>query len=670
MDFTKFQHCLRMQITADDLAEKRISDLVFYCKEYGFTNVMLMINAEEFNRGHITVQEAKPWVAVLKEAKQQLEQNGITVSLNNWIEIGHLDRCRTLKDGQNFTTMVDKNGNKCQMVACPLDENWKSYFIDYAKYLVRELQPDTFWIEDDFRYHNHEGLEWGGCFCQKHMDAYNSVLSTCYTREQFVKKVFRKGKPSKERKAWLDVSKNSMVSLAQDIANAVKEEKADINIAIMTSSPENHCLEMRDWHSLMSALENNHNKINRCHLPAYSENQGRGYYYYFNSISMAIRALCGDDTVFMPETENCSANYVLKSPEFMRFQVESAIPLLIKGMTYSIYDFVGNGVVSQMKYGDKVKLLTPYLQAVKDVNVKFSDLSGVIVPISEDIDYRLPIKNGYKDLLTNQFTTGGYLALQGVAYQYSLSKSFRNKTVALFGDSTFNFTDSQLEKLFKNNFVIIDGGAVLNLLERNLGSLIGVKSAKLFHAESDVFSYEECVDGQLVYGIEHFRATCRSASGSFVKIDYSKDYHVHTKVFDYEMNEYALGIVSSDNLMVVPYVINDFYFGQFSELRRHFVVNAVQSNFRNDYLCMVDNSITPYMYKLRNGFMLIFTNTGLDSLDKFSFAFSGSGSICDITSINKDGTRKPVEYSVKDGIVTIKHSFDGLSTMTLLVKTH
>ena len=106
----KFHNCLRVQITPDAQSGDRIRDLVSHCLQYGFDNVMLMINVEDFNRGHITREAAKEWVAVLKAAKAALEDAGISVSLNNWIEMGHADRGMKPYPGQNFGYLTDMNG--------------------------------------------------------------------------------------------------------------------------------------------------------------------------------------------------------------------------------------------------------------------------------------------------------------------------------------------------------------------------------------------------------------------------------------------------------------------------------------------------------------------------------------------------------------------------------
>jgi hypothetical protein len=153
---------------------------------------MLFINAEEYNVGHMTIEEAKPWLATMKKAKAAFEKEGISVSLNPWMEIGHLDRCRPLKEGQNFVTMVDYDGNQATMVACPLCENWKKYFLSYYQYIIQELEPEVVWVEDDFRLHNHGDLRFGGCFCDLHMKEYNKRLGTNYTRQEFTDRLFRK----------------------------------------------------------------------------------------------------------------------------------------------------------------------------------------------------------------------------------------------------------------------------------------------------------------------------------------------------------------------------------------------------------------------------------------------------------------------------------------------
>ena len=364
--FSPFENSLRIQITPDEYAKERIQGLVLHCKKFGFTNVIFLTTGEEFFLGHISPEEIKPWIDVVKTAAEKLRENGISVSLHHWIGIGHLDRGIRLKEGQNFTTMVDFNGKRSASVACPLDENWQKHFSSLLGYMIKEIRPDYYWVEDDFRLHNHAPLEWGGCFCEKHIAQFNKLLGTSYTRAEFCEKAFQKGEPTKEREAWLNISKKTMLDYASLIYKIVKGANPATNIALMTSFPEEHCLEARDWTELFERFSGDKEKLNRIHLPGYFERSGKDYMYDFNAISMAIRAFSPKDTKILPELENGSINPFRKNARYLAFQLESAIPLCLSGMTYNIYDPVANGAVEEFGFAKAVKNLTPYMQAVMD----------------------------------------------------------------------------------------------------------------------------------------------------------------------------------------------------------------------------------------------------------------------------------------------------------------
>ena len=156
--FSVFQNCLRMQIIPDEYEDERIDRLILHCKKYKINNVILNLNAEDLFAGHLTPQEISPWVETAKKAAARLRNEKISIGLHHWITIG-----------QNFTTMVDFNGKRSESVVCPLCENWRAHFTEFLGYLIREIKPDFYWLEDDFRLHNHSPLEWGGCFCEKHI---------------------------------------------------------------------------------------------------------------------------------------------------------------------------------------------------------------------------------------------------------------------------------------------------------------------------------------------------------------------------------------------------------------------------------------------------------------------------------------------------------------------
>lgn len=667
-DFSKFQNCLRIQITPDEFADERIAALVAHCKKFGFTNVMFLTTAEEFFIGHVTKEEIMPWVETVKKAAEILRENSVTVSLHHWIGIGHLDRGVGLKDGQNFTTMVDFNGRRSQSVACPLDEVWQESFQKFLGFMIREIKPEYYWVEDDFRLHNHAPLEWGGCFCEKHIAEYNRILNTSYTREEFCKKAFQKGAPTKERKAWLDVSRKTMLNYAALITKIVKDANPETKLALMSSFPEEHCLEARDWTKLFenfSGGDKNSAPLNRIHLPGYFERSGKDYMYDFNAISMAIRAFSPPDTKILPELENGSINPIRKNARYLGFQLEAAIPLCLSGMTYNIYDPVGNGPVEEYGFGKEIARLTPYMQAVNDTGIAYADLKGVVIPIDEEIVYQKKIEKNFYDLKTNMFHVGGYISAMGLSYRYSKEKSFNGETVCLFGDAVYAFTDDELRALFQDNFVLLDGGAVLLLKERGLLSCIGANAAELYPAETGYQTYEQVAGDTEIFGVKGFRASCRVAAGDFVKIEYENqaDISVLSNVYKGDGTLGWTAFAKGKHFLINPFVVNKLLYTQFSELRRKFVTEFAEENAKIVLNSRVEG-INPYLYVREKDSVAIFVNGTLENYENVEFFVKGI-EFTKILAVCKDGKEREIPFTVRGDAVLAECALPYMSTVTL-----
>lgn len=664
----KFLHCLRIQFPPKHYEDERIAEVVDYCVKYGFKNVMLFINAEEYNVGHMTIEEAKPWLETMKKAKEALVEKGITVSLNPWTELGHLDRCRPLKEGQNFTTQVDYDGDKCEMVACPLCENWKKYFLEFYQYIIKELDPDTVWVEDDFRLHNHGDLNFGGCFCDLHMQKYNARLGTKYTREEFTDRLFRKNPEKRVKKAWLDVNRECMASLAEDIGQAVAELGLGTKVGLMSSMHEKHALEGRDWHRLHKGFAAGGPIIDRLHLPCYDEISAKKYYVEFNRLPFHCRALLPKNTIVYPELENGSFSTFTKDARFLQFQLESAIPLCIEGMTYDIYDFVGNGIVDNFRYGEAVKDITPYLNGVMKLGLKYETLEGIILPIDEKTVYKRDSKiNKFDDLYPDESIFNAYLTSIGLSCKASTKKRFRNKIVALGGGNAYNFTKEQLIDLFENNFVLVDGGAARILIDKGLGALIGAVSYETYVGEHNVHSYEQVKDGILINDKKGYRVTAFGKAGDYVKISYKDESGAQSFVYDYLDNKIGVGDMDGGNYFVIPYVINGMYFEQYHDLRttllktflRKSGVELVLTNHAGVYV---------YLYKQHNKKVLIVVNSTEEDFEKTELEMQNIDFSRMYTISRKSGKRIVKKYERHGNMVYIKNKNSHLTTQVFILQ--
>ena len=667
MNYKTYHNCLRIQITPDGMQDERIENITEHCARYGFDNVMLCINQEEFNVGHITLEMAKPWVAVLKKAAAALRTKGISVSINNWIEIGHCDRGCHWYEGQSFTPFVDMKGQVAESIACPLCDAWFEYFAEYATYLVREIEPDTFWIEDDFRLHNHAPLYGVGCYCDKHMAMYNERLGTNYTREEFLEKVFAKGPANREREVWLDVNRDTMLLLSDKLGKMLKEAKPDIDVALMTSRPAAHCMEARDWDGLLSNLSRGGTKINRIHLP-YGEIPPKEFLYQINSQSMGIRALSGKDVVIMPEIEHGSSTLYAKTPRYLQFTLEGSLPLVISGSTYSIYGFHANGARDSFGFGEVVEKLQPYMQGVLDLDLDFFRMAGVVVPISAKTCYHKTVKKDYTDLTATEYCAAGYLSLLGIAFRYSEEKHFVGQTVFMTGSNADFFTDDELKALFANNFVIGDATLARTLESRGLLSLISATSTSELSYDKGEYSYEECADDQTVIcGVRKLRASARARClPPCLSVHYTDGVKVLTTLHNYTMKAVAAGMVRGEGFLMLPFSVDKNDYAMYDDLRRHFIMEAVADQ-KNTYVIGNTVGVSTYLYERDNDCVLILVNGNVDVMKNPTVRI-GNLSFEKAEKLCRNGELKKCSFTRSGDLITLDDTLDYMSSSVYLIK--
>ena len=667
MNYKTYHNCLRVQITPDGMQDERIENIAEHCARYGFDNVMLCINQEEFNVGHISLETAKPWVAVLKKAAEKIREKGLSVSINNWMEIGHCDRGCHFLEGQNFTPFVDMKGHVAQSIVCPLCDAYFDYFSEYATYLVREIDPDTFWIEDDFRLHNHAPLFGVGCYCEKHMAMYNERLGTQYTREELLEKVFAQGPLNREREVWLDVNRDTMLILAEKLGRMLKAAKPDIDVALMTSRPAAHCMEARDWDRLLGKLSQGSTRINRIHLP-YGEIPPKDFMYQINSQSMGIRTLSGDGVVIMPEIEHGSSTLYAKTPRYLRFTLEGSLPLVISGSTYSIYGFHANGARDSFGFGEVVRDLQPYMQAVRDLDLDFSRMAGVVVPIDERTCYHKTVKNDYTDLTATEYCAAGYLSALGIAFCYSQDKRFWGETVFLTGSNADFFTDGELCALFADNFVIGDATLARALEKRGLLSLIGATGISELSYENGEYSYEECVDDQTVIcGVRKLRASARARClPPCTSIHYTNDVTVLTTLHNYTMQVVAAGMARGKNFLVLPFAVDKNEYAMYDDLRRHFVMEAVAEQ-GGAYVIGNAIGVSTYLYEREGDRVLMLVNGNVDIMEQPTLRV-GNVPFTTLEKLGRDGTFAPCAFTREGDAITLDDTIDYLSSAVYLLK--
>lgn len=564
---TGYRYMPRITIAPGVCEEERIRTLAAYCKKYRYDEVMFFLNAEDLNEGHIEKDSAERYLAVIERAKRELEKEGIATSLNPWNTLLGCERGRTLKAGQDFATMVDIDGKHGAVTPCPLSEPWRRYLLDYYLYMTERIRPEIIWVEDDFRMHNHSPLHWGGCFCSKHMQLYSEEAGRSLTREELVRGMADGGCGGLYRRVYSAVTRRTMRELAEYLGDGIRRRFPRQKIGLMTSDPKMHSVEGRDWYGILYAFGGDA-PIDRIHLPCYRQCSAQDYCWGYNDISMQTRALIPEETCVLPEIECALFSPYTKSANFVRFQAESSLSLCPEGVTLDLDCFAGNGIVPEYGYGEKLAEIKDYLSAFVKLQVPFSAMRGIAVPVREDAFLYAQPQESVCDVRINENWWASHLACLGISFRYEKHRAFENEIVAVSGGYFNGLSDEEIADLFEKNYVLLEGNCVEILFRRGLQHLIGAKSYRILDAEKGECSFEEAENGKEYLGMKRARASALVTCPLFLNITYeAAPAEIYTRMCGYRAEPVGIGEAATEKAFVLPYLCETKHAGLLTTMR-------------------------------------------------------------------------------------------------------
>jgi hypothetical protein len=154
------------------------------------------------------------------------------------------------------------------------------------------------------------------------MKLYQEKLGKAESRAEFVKNMLKPGEPTIERKIYLDQARKEMIENEHLIEQAVHKVSPNTDLGQMTSFPDWHAIEGRDWPSLFDAQAGpGHPRVARPHLPSYNEVAPLIYGRKFEEYSRTTAAFLGPRAELYPELENSMWTPQVKSNTFIAFQI-------------------------------------------------------------------------------------------------------------------------------------------------------------------------------------------------------------------------------------------------------------------------------------------------------------------------------------------------------------
>ena len=640
-----------------------ITDLLTFAKQAGIDDVMVFSLEENLNTGHIDDKELSAYLDMMKDVKASLLGAGVGFSINPWATTLHRVGGARLKPGQDFRLMVDPNGKQSDATVCPMCENWRGYIREVWKKYA-SLKPAYIWIEDDFRFHNHFPLEWGGCFCDEHMRLFSEKAGKKLTREAFVKGLLQPGEVHPYRKIWLDSCRATALENAKLLADAVHSVSPETKVSLMSSAPDSHCAEGRDWHKLFEIIGGAH----RIHLPAYEEGRPASYLNRFNSVSMLIRAMTPKDTDILPELENAPWSVYSCSKAFTRFQMISSLPLNVKGITMNLFDMIGTGVLLADGYQDMLAEAKPYLSALNDQHVFDRELKGVKVLYSADSSYTIHTSEGKRmlEIYPNEGWWASALNGAGIPFCYTDDAGVTGGTVAVAGQVLRNYDEAAIRHLFENNRVLLNGEAVETLIDMGLGGLIGVKSARWLDPEYGECAYEKAAEP--LFGKTESRVT---TSTKTLLVEYAEAPEAVSTLHDARRAYIGCGIaLRAGKIMILPY---DTQGGGISAL-----LTTVRAALLRRTVFGMDPSVPmveecpylqPYYYEDGVGKWLYLVNGSLDSYKGAALRLKDAPKDVSVFERTADGGEwRKADQTYADGLLRIEHPFISMDGVLIRIE--
>ncbi|MFE2412538.1 hypothetical protein ACFXDE_29755 [Kitasatospora sp. NPDC059408] len=460
---------LRFQLhAASDVAE-----LVEFCLESGVDEVVLLLGAEEFHAGHPSGAAEDRLYETARRASEALRAAGLDVSLNPWVTAGHADRGRV--DRLGFAPMVGPTGTVATAqasFACPRFRSWIT--AHYGRFA--ELVPRVLWLEDDFRYHNHAPLGWGGGFEPLMLDRLAEAVGETVTREQAVAAVTAPGDPHPWRVQLQRVWREAQLEVAEAIAKAVAERsEGRTQLGLMSSEPGVHSVEGRDWPALFDALAIDGRVSHRPHFARYSDAPGRelSFSVWMSEVQRALRPA---HVRSEPEVENWPHTAWSKSDTQTWSELVAAQLAGSDALFLNVHPMQSGRAGRFPRVAELLRRSRPALDRVAPKG----DTAGVALPVRQDAAAHVRTVRGgdLADLAVDPGPAADFLLRYGVPVTAGDAP-----VRVLFGQVAWAYGDAELRRMLGGG-LLLDGTAARILDERGLGKLLGVTVEEVVGRES------------------------------------------------------------------------------------------------------------------------------------------------------------------------------------------
>ncbi len=488
----RVRYHLRYQIAPGRSVGEIANDLVAFCQTHGVEEVVLFYGAEERNTGLLSREEEDRWFDAMEEAHAILTQAGVEVSLNPWMTVLHTSRGRGFPEGWTFAPTISPEGEASTATASFADREWRRYISEqYGRFA--ELGFRVLWVEDDFRYHNHAPLAWGGGFEEPILERFARKAGRAVTRDEVVNAILAPGKPHPWRAMWMENWREIQLEVATLLARAVAERSPrESQLGLMSSSMEAHGIEGRRWKELFDALSIEGRVVHRPHFASYSDAVVKSALPWSIMMLDLQRSLRPPETEVAPEIENFPFTQWNKADAQTWCEMALAMVYGSDALLLDLFPFTGNRASDEPEVGRLLDRSRPALQWVAERFRADDRAVGVGYLWRADAQEHVQLEAGAG--MGDLDASPGGPARVFPGYGIPIAAGEREVN-ALFGSLAWAVPDEDLERLLGKGLVL-DGRAAEILCHRGFMDDIGVCFLHRASREDSLYAMEQAASPQ------------------------------------------------------------------------------------------------------------------------------------------------------------------------------
>lgn len=550
--------------------------------------------------------------------------------------------------------MVDHYGVTSTGSPCPEDPVFREKMGKMLRAWAA-IRPDIFWIDDDFRLHNHSTAGMF-CYCPLHLKQFAQRAGREFTRAEILSAVLQPGPPSAFRQQWLDFLGDGMAELAQWIAQQVHSQSPETRVALMTSGTDCHSLEGRDWKKVLGNFAGKHQPLIRPTFGIYSGNAlppkaaSVELANLIAQIQVLEQALGENNCEFYPELETSRYTTWAKSVAHCTYELLLGQLMGLPVITTSLCACDGSPLAEEPTLVPLLRNARPRMEALAALNLKGWPVQGLVALSDKDIARKTQVaaKADYYDMAPAA-RLGPVLFPLGIPFNFmTAAKAAASGEVVLLEAATiWNASNAELEQILSGQ-VLLTSGAARIVAARGFAELIGVRVNQ--HRTQGVLS-EEHLAHQLPgvtpliephYGFdwdELERLDPRVEIASYF-LDSLGEKNIGTALFQNARGG-RVAIYAQNSDMSV--------FGSHARLRWLHGVLLWLSRGQIKALPVIPHHGVSLLKKNRGQYLYSYANLGTDILTTFHLRWQNARAIRSIARLQPNGRWQRVKYTVTPG---------------------